>query len=105
MPPFGLGKAARLVPASGPRETARQRMTGYAELARLNTVAIGGTGFSDDLAKALSPYFYSAGESSTQMEEHFANLYCSQMTGSVQFAGHQNRAQDFNGKPRVLDAV
>ena len=33
MPPFGLGKAGRLVPASGSRETARQRMTGYAELA------------------------------------------------------------------------
>jgi fumigallin biosynthesis monooxygenase-like protein len=28
MPPFGLGKAGRLVPASGARETARQRMTG-----------------------------------------------------------------------------
>ena len=77
----------------------------YAELARLNTVAIGGTGFSDDLAKALAPYFYSAGESSTQMEEHFANLYCSQMTGPVQFAGHQNPTQDFNGKPRVLGII
>jgi len=32
MPPFGLGKAGRLVPASGARETARQRMTGAAEL-------------------------------------------------------------------------
>ena len=28
MPPYGLGKTGRLVPASGPRETARQRMTG-----------------------------------------------------------------------------
>ena len=28
MPPYGLGKAGRLVPASGPRETARQRITG-----------------------------------------------------------------------------
>ena len=27
MPPFGLGKAGRLVPASGARETARQRIT------------------------------------------------------------------------------
>jgi hypothetical protein len=27
MPPYGLGKAGRLVPASGARETARQRMT------------------------------------------------------------------------------
>ena len=30
MPPFGLGKAGRLVAASGARETARQRMTGRA---------------------------------------------------------------------------
>ena len=28
MPPFGLGKVGRLVPASGARETARQRITG-----------------------------------------------------------------------------
>jgi hypothetical protein len=27
MPPYGLGKAGRLVPASGARETARQRIT------------------------------------------------------------------------------
>jgi hypothetical protein len=33
MPPFGLGKAGRLVPASGSRETARQRMTGYVDVA------------------------------------------------------------------------
>jgi len=33
MPPFGLGKAGRLVPASGSRETARMRMTGYADVA------------------------------------------------------------------------
>jgi Domain of unknown function (DUF4188) len=32
MPPFGLGKAGRLVPASGPRETARQRMTSSLDL-------------------------------------------------------------------------
>ena len=33
MPPFGLGKAGRLVAASGSRETARLRMTGYADVA------------------------------------------------------------------------
>ena len=32
MPPFGLGKAGRLMPASGPRETARQRMTSSFDL-------------------------------------------------------------------------
>jgi Monooxygenase af470-like len=37
MPPFGLGKAGRLIPASGARETARQRMTNYAELAGGNS--------------------------------------------------------------------
>ena len=30
MPPFGLGRAGSLVPASGARETARQRMSGAA---------------------------------------------------------------------------
>jgi hypothetical protein len=33
MPLYGLGKAGRLVPASGMRETARQRMTGAPEAA------------------------------------------------------------------------
>lgn len=31
MPPFGLGKASRLVPASGPRDTARGRLTGQGQ--------------------------------------------------------------------------
>jgi len=77
----------------------------YAELARRKTVAIGGTGFSDVLAQALSPYFYSAGESSTQIEQSFAEFWCAQMLGPVKFAGHQNPAQDFNGKPRVLGII
>jgi hypothetical protein len=77
----------------------------YAELARLNTVAIGGTGFSDDLAKALAPYFYEAGESSTAIEQAFAEFYCAQLTGPVQYAGTANPAQNFNGKPRVLGII
>jgi hypothetical protein len=77
----------------------------YQELARLKVVAVGGTGFSDSLAGALAPFFYGAGESSTRVEQAFAELYCSQMTGPVKFAGHQNPAQDFNGKPRVLGII
>ena len=77
----------------------------YQELARLKVVAVGGTGFSDDLASALAPYFYGAGESSTRVEQAFAELYCSQLNGPVKFAGHQNPAQDFNGKPRVLGII
>ena len=77
----------------------------YAELARLQTVAVGGTGFSDDLASALAPYFYSAGESSTKIEQQFAEFWCAQMTGPVAYAGKQNPAQDFNGKPRVLGII
>jgi hypothetical protein len=77
----------------------------YQELARLNVVAVGGTGFSDDLAGALAPYFYGSGESSTNIEQAFAELYCAQMNGPVMFAGHQNPAQDFNGKPRVLGII
>lgn len=77
----------------------------YAELARLKVVAVGGVGFSNDLAAALAPYFYSADESSTNIEQHFAEFYCAQMTGPVAYAGKQNPAQDFNGKPRVLGII
>jgi hypothetical protein len=77
----------------------------YAELARLNTISIGGTGFSDDLAKALVPYFYEAGESSTAVEQAFAEFYCTQLTGPVKYAGTANPAQNFNGKPRVLGII
>jgi hypothetical protein len=77
----------------------------YAELARLQTVAVGGTGFSDDLGKALSPYFYTAGESATSIEQAFAEFWCAQMTGPVKYAGTQNSSQNFNGKPRVLGII
>jgi hypothetical protein len=77
----------------------------YAELARRQVVAVGGQGFSDALAEALAPYFYGAGESSTHMEQAFAEFWCAQMTGPVKFAGKQNPAQNFNGKPRVLGII
>ena len=77
----------------------------YAELARLKTVAVGGTGFSDELGRALAPYFYTAGESSTSIEQSFAEFWCAQMTGPVKYAGTQNPAQNFNGKPRVLGII
>jgi hypothetical protein len=81
----------------------------YKELARLQVVSIGGTGFSDQLASALSPYFYEAGMSSTRMEQSFAEFYCAQMTGPVKYAGTQNGnpnpAQNFNGKKRELGII
>jgi hypothetical protein len=77
----------------------------YAELARLQTVAVGGTGFSDDLGRALAPFFYTAGESSTTIEQSFAEFWCAQLTGPVKYAGTQNPAQNFNGQPRVLGII
>jgi len=77
----------------------------YAELARLQTVAVGGTGFSDELGRALAPYFYTAGESATSIQQSFAEFWCAQMTGPVKYAGTQNPAQNFNGKPRVLGII
>jgi hypothetical protein len=77
----------------------------YAELARLQTVAVGGTGFSDDLGRALAPFFYTAGESATTMEQQFAEFWCAQLTGPVKYGGTQNPAQNFNGQPRVLGII
>jgi len=77
----------------------------FAKLASDGVVAFGGLGFSDAFAQANEPYFYSAGESSTHIEEAFANWWCNQMKGPVQFAQDKNPAQDFNGKPRVLGVI
>src|SRR3954462_5665592 len=78
----------------------------YAELARRKTIAIGGVGFSEQFATDNAPYFYSSGESSSRMETAFAEFWCKQLQPSpVKFAGHQNPAQDFNGKPRVLGVI
>src|SRR5204862_6930490 len=75
----------------------------YAELARRKTIAVGGVGFSEQFAAANAPYFYSSGESSSRMETAFAQFWCNQLQSNpVKFGGHQNPAQDFNGKPRVL---
>jgi hypothetical protein len=78
----------------------------FAELARKKTIAIGGVGFSDAFTNAQSGYFYSAGESSTRIEGQFAEMWCKQMQNTpVKFAGTQNPAQNFNGKPRVLGII
>ena len=83
----------------------------FAELARNHVVAVGGIGFSDNFAKANSPYFYTSSESSTRIVEGFAQWWCNQMSSvnvpsrKVKYAGHQNPAQDFNGKPRVLGII
>jgi hypothetical protein len=83
----------------------------YAELASKGVVTIGSRGSSDSLANELAPYFYSAHESSTRMETAFAQWWCNQMSSvnapsrRVKWAGHQNPAQDFNGKARVLGII
>jgi hypothetical protein len=78
----------------------------YETLAADHVVAFGGLGFSDRFVDANAPYVYSAGESSTHMEQAFANFYCNQLAGSpVQFAPAKNPAQNFAGKPRVLGVI
>ncbi|MEY2398950.1 MAG: hypothetical protein QOJ00_2124 [Actinomycetota bacterium] len=83
----------------------------YAELAHNKTVAVGGIGFSDEFATANEPYYYSAGESSTKIQRAFAEFWCKQMSSKanpsrkVKFAAHNNPAQDFTGKPRVLGVI
>ena len=59
----------------------------------------------------FSPYFFSADESSTRVEEGFAQFYCNQLSSVnvpsrvVRFAGTANPAQDFNGQPRRLGVI
>jgi hypothetical protein len=83
----------------------------YAELASKGVVTFGGLGFSDAFANELAPYYYSAHESSTRMETAFAEWWCNQMSSAnvssrrVKWAGHQNPAQDFNGRQRVLGII
>jgi hypothetical protein len=83
----------------------------YEEIARNRVIAAGGVGFSDGLSNALQPYFYAADESASRIETAFAEFWCNQLssrndkTRVVRFAGHQNRAQDFNGHPRVLGVI
>lgn len=77
----------------------------YAKLASDGVVAIGGVGFSDAFTQANEPYFYSPWESSTHIEQGFADWYCNQMRGPVRFAQAKNPAQNFNGKPRVLGVI
>jgi hypothetical protein len=78
----------------------------FAELARDHVIAVGPAGFSDAFADANAPYFYSESESSTRMEEAFAEFYCKQLANSpVKFALNGNPAQNFNGHKRVLGLI
>jgi hypothetical protein len=77
----------------------------FATLAADKVVSFGGDGFSDAFTNANAPYFYSPFESSTHMEQAFANWYCNQMQGPVQFAPDKNPAQNFQGKKRVLGVI
>jgi len=82
----------------------------FARLAQDHTVAIGGVGFSDAFSNANAPFYYSAGESATRIEDYFASFWCRQLTSvgssrKASFAGTKNPAQDFNGRPRVLGVI
>ena len=77
----------------------------YATLAADHVIAFGGVGFSDAFTNANAPYVYSGYESSTHIEQAFANWYCNQMQGPVQFAPAKNPAQNFQGKKRVLGVI
>jgi hypothetical protein len=82
----------------------------FARLAQDHTIALGGVGFSTAFARANAPYFWSPGESSTNIEEGFAKFWCNQLTSKntdrvVSFAEDKNAAQNFNGKKRVLGVI
>jgi len=82
----------------------------YARLAQDHTVALGGVGFSSAFGQANAPYFWSASESSTSIEQGFARFWCNQLTSKnsnrvVSFAPDNNHAQDFDGQKRVLGVI
>ncbi|MBV9291168.1 MAG: hypothetical protein JO222_01865, partial [Frankiales bacterium] len=83
----------------------------FAELSRLHVVNLGGFGFSDAFHAANAPYSWDAGESSTRIEQEFADWWCHQMTSqggsgrTAIYAGTQNPAENFTKKPRVLGVV
>jgi hypothetical protein len=83
----------------------------FKELARLNTIAVGGIGFSDEFTNANAPFIYSSGMSSSRMERLFAEFWCTQLSSQnnsgrvVSLAPHTNPAQDFNGQKRVLGVI
>ena len=83
----------------------------FAELSRLHVVNIGGFGFSDAFHAANAPYSWDAGESSTRIEQEFADWWCNQMTSqggsgrTAIFAETQNAAENFTNKPRSLGIV
>ncbi|HVA04921.1 MAG TPA: hypothetical protein VMU64_14385 [Acidimicrobiales bacterium] len=82
----------------------------FSRLAQDHTIAIGGVGFSAAFAQANAPYFWSPGESSTNIEQGFAKFWCNQLTSKntnrvVSFAQDKNAAQNFNGQKRVLGVI
>lgn len=78
----------------------------FARLASDHVVAFGGAGFSDAFSNANAPYYYSEGESSTRIEQAFADFYCNQLNGKdAVFAQRKNPAQDFTTQQRVLGII
>src|SRR5687767_1150744 len=83
----------------------------FAKLAQLGVVSFGGAGFSDKFADDNAPYFYNAGMSSTRVQQHFAEWWCSQMssknvpTRKTRFAVEGNPARNFNNRSRILGVI
>lgn len=83
----------------------------FARLAQKGVIAFGGIGFSDKFSTDNAPYIWSAGMSSTKVQQLFAEWWCSQMSSKnvpgrvVKYAGTNNPAQNFNGRPRELGVI
>lgn len=83
----------------------------FARLAQKAVIAFGGIGFSDKFANDNAPYFWNAGMSATKIQQLFAEWWCGQMSSKnvpsrvVKYAGTNNPAQNFNGRPRELGVI
>lgn len=78
----------------------------FARLASDHVIGFGGAGFSDAFSNANAPYYYSEGESSSRIEQAFADFYCNQLNGkNAVFAQKKNPAQDFTTQQRVLGVI
>lgn len=83
----------------------------FARLAQKEVIAFGGIGFSDEFSTDNAPYIWSAGMSSTKIQQLFAEWWCGQMSSKnvpsrvVKYAGTNNSQQNFNGRPRELGVI
>ena len=83
----------------------------FSEIAHDGTIAIGGLSFSREFAQANAPFFYNAGTTSTNIEEAFAEWWCSSMSSAnepsrvARFSADKNPKTPINGQKRVLGFI